>query len=80
MHSVHQTNCYLPTSISSQALIVFKGNYELEQRLPLDVSPWEDLNITTCHNCTMNSFALQVSLLDLILPPTPLTTPSSGLP
>ncbi|KAL8276259.1 hypothetical protein RQP46_011333 [Phenoliferia psychrophenolica] len=48
----------LSMALYGDALIVFKGNMELEQKIPLDVISWEEaFNITTCHNCTVNAFA-----------------------
>ncbi|KAL8281301.1 hypothetical protein RQP46_006335 [Phenoliferia psychrophenolica] len=42
----------------NKALIIFKGNYELEQQLPTDVISWEEaFNITSCKNCTVNAYA-----------------------
>ncbi|KAL8280503.1 hypothetical protein RQP46_007151 [Phenoliferia psychrophenolica] len=42
----------------NKAVIVFRGNYELEQKLPQDFQSWDALNVTTCPGCTVNSFAL----------------------
>lgn len=44
----------------NKALIVFKGDYALEQNLPTDVVSWDVLGMnTTCANCTVNRFAAQ---------------------
>lgn len=44
----------------NKAVIIFKGNYELEQQLPLDVVDWEGIGMRdVCNNCTANAFAMQ---------------------
>ena len=44
----------------NKALIVFSGNYELEQDLPTDVVSFDYLGLGSyCRNCTVNRFAAQ---------------------
>jgi len=44
----------------NKALIIFEGNYALEQNLPTDVVSWDVLGLNqTCPGCTVNRFAAQ---------------------
>lgn len=44
----------------NKALIIFKGNYDIEQNLTEDIVSWEYLGINgTCTNCTVNRQAAQ---------------------
>jgi len=46
----------------NKVLLIFRGNYDMEQNLPLEVSSWDELGEgigATCYNCTVNSYALQ---------------------
>ena len=44
----------------NKALIIFQGDYELEQHLPTDVVSWDVLGMNaTCPGCTVNRFAAQ---------------------
>lgn len=44
----------------NKALIIFKGNYDIEQNLTDDIVGWEYLNLTQgCRNCTVNRQAAQ---------------------
>lgn len=47
----------------NKALIIFKGNYDIEQTLSDDIVDWEYLNLTQgCRNCTVNRQAAQAYL------------------
>lgn len=42
----------------NKALIIFKGNYALEQNLTTDVVGWDALNLShVCSDCTVNAQA-----------------------
>ncbi|KAL8290625.1 hypothetical protein RQP46_002883 [Phenoliferia psychrophenolica] len=45
----------------NKALIVFKGNYELEQNISTEVVGWDYFGMgnDTCYGCTVNKFAAQ---------------------
>lgn len=46
----------------NKALIIFKGNYDIEQGLSDDVVDWSYMNLTegwSCRNCTVNRQAAQ---------------------
>ena len=45
----------------NKALIIFKGDYGLEQNLSTEVVGWDYFGIgnDTCYGCTVNKFAAQ---------------------
>lgn len=44
----------------NKALIIFKGNYDIEQNLSDDIVTWDALNLShACGSCTVNRQAAQ---------------------